>query len=80
MENRKASVRSLVIFDYFRITMNGLYENVTKLNRGGTSIQNEIDELIPVFYVYQTDNLNFQGSIAGNISSDSEDDSLLPKV
>lgn len=33
--------------------MNGLFENVTKLNRG-TTIQNEIDELIP-------------GSIAGKL-------------
>ncbi|KAI6191495.1 Seven transmembrane receptor family protein [Aphelenchoides bicaudatus] len=50
------------------ITMNGLFENVTKLNRG-TTIQTEIDELIP-------------GAIAGNAmdSDDSEDDSLLPKI
>jgi hypothetical protein len=48
--------------------MNGLYENVTKLNRS-SGIQAEIDELIP-------------GSIAGNgdDSADSDDDSLLPKV
>lgn len=40
----------------FSITMNGLFENVTKLNRG-TTIQNEIDELIP-------------GSIAGKSNSE----------
>lgn len=42
--------------------MNGLYENVAKR----TTIQNEIDELIP-------------GSIAGNLDG-SDDDSLLPKL
>jgi hypothetical protein len=50
------------------ITMNGLYENVVRVNR--VSVQNEIDELIP-------------GSIAG-LNSESEDeeedDSLLPKI
>lgn len=58
----------LISFESFSITMNGLFENVTKLNRG-TTIQTEIDELIP-------------GAIAGNAmdSDDSEDDSLLPKI
>jgi hypothetical protein len=64
------------------ITMNGLFENVTKLNRG-TTIQNEIDELIPGSIAGKQNNrvyVNYANLGNAMDSDDSEDDSLLPKV